>query len=239
MQTINATTLISLIDLTTLSASDDPTVITALCQKAKRFKVAAVCIYPQFIPLAKSLLANSAIKIATVANFPCGDTPITEVSSQIKQAISDGADEIDVVMPYRTYQQGQQQTVTDFIAICRQACGSHVLMKVIFETETWQDPLQLANACQDVILAGADFLKTSTGKLPIGATLEASAILLKAIANHRTRAIGFKAAGGIRTLTQVWAMVELAQSYRLPIDATRLRLGASRLLELLEPSIES
>lgn len=228
-----AETLLPLIDLTSLSENDDAMTIQSLCEKAKRYHVAAVCIYPAFITLAKSLLANTAIKIATVANFPQGTGELNSVIEEIELAIERGADEIDVVMPFSRYQQGLRATVLDFIKGCKQACGHKTLLKVIIETETWQDPNKLANACDDIISAGADFLKTSTGKLPIGASLDSSRILLEAIARHGQQSIGFKAAGGIRSIAQAEQFIALAQSYHLPITPERFRIGASRLLDEL------
>lgn len=228
-----AKTLLPLIDLTSLSENDDASAIHTLCEKAKCYHVAAVCIYPAFISLAKSLLANTTIKIATVANFPKGTSELTTVLQEIKHAIMQGVDEIDVVMPFSHYQQGLRATVQDFIQGCRQACGHKILLKVIVETETWQDPNMLATACDDIIAAGADFLKTSTGKLPVGASLDSSRILLEAIARHAERPIGFKAAGGIRSIAQAQQFIALAESHHLPISPDRFRIGASRLLDEL------
>lgn len=238
MQTDIAKKVISLIDLTSLNAKDDHAVIEALCAKAVTplGNVAAVCIFPQFVRQAKNSLSATPIQIATVANFPQGGDKLGPVLEEITQAITDGADEIDVVVPYSLYLKNQADSVVNFLQSCKQAC-QHKVMKVILETGALQYPELIAKASHDAIQAGADFLKTSTGKIEIGATLEAAATMLTTIkaAQPQGKSVGFKASGGIRTLEQAVSYLELAESImgKAWISPATFRFGASGLLDQL------
>lgn len=225
-----------LIDLTSLNENDNETTITELCHQAKSFygNVAAVCVYPKFVSLAKKLLAHSDIKIATVANFPSGQQSIAEVQQDIEQSINAGANEIDVVLPYQDYLVGKIMAVLDFLENCRKSCGKKILMKVILETGALQQPEIIAHASRDAIYAGADFIKTSTGKIATGATLEAAEIMLREIHNvNLNRTVGFKASGGIRTLAQAQEYLQLADKVMGPdwVAPNTFRFGTSRLLD--------
>lgn len=200
--------------------------------------VAAVCVYPQFVAVVKKEL-DASIKIAAVANFPSGNEPLEKVLTTIRQSISDGANEIDVVFPYQNYLQNQNGTdAFDFIHQCKLACGKDVLLKVILETGALNQSEIIADVSEKLCLAGADFLKTSTGKTPIGATLEAAEVMLRVIKKisaslHRT--IGFKVSGGIRTVEQALQYIELANSIFNPewVQPNHFRIGASRLVDEL------
>lgn len=226
--------ILSLIDFTSLNAHDTDDVIKQLCQQAhsKAGDVAAVCVYGRFVPLAKNLLQHTPIKVATVCNFPGGNSTLDVVIAEIKQAVTAGADEIDVVMPYQDYLAGKRQEIKNFIQACKQACDDRTL-KVILETGALRDTNIIINASEDAILAGADFIKTSTGKIAVGATLEAARAMLQVIRRLKiNRKVGFKASGGIRTLAQARDYLQLADEGMGPQWATpqTFRFGASALL---------
>ncbi len=226
-------TLVSLIDLTSLNESDTQESILALCDKATTplGTVASVCIYPQFVAFAKQQLVNTTIKIATVANFPTGSAEINTVVTDIDKAIANGADEIDIVMPYHHYFTGSQHAVLMFLKQCRDVCVDKT-MKVILETgELKQVPLIKA-ASEDAINAGADFIKTSTGKTPTGATPKAANAMLTTI-KQINPAVGFKASGGIRSYEQAKQYLTLTANIMGTdwINAQHVRFGASQLLD--------
>lgn len=226
--------VLSLIDLTSLNENDTEDTIKKLCQQAstKAGTVAAVCIYNRFVPLAKSLLQKTDVKVATVCNFPGGNMPLDFVIKEIARAIAAGADEIDVVMPYHAYLAGKKPEVKNFITTCKKNCGN-LTLKVILETGALQDENIITAASEDAILAGADFIKTSTGKIATGATLEAAQAMLRVIARLKPEYMaGFKASGGVRTLAQAAAYLQLADAILGPQWATAqtFRFGASALL---------
>ncbi len=225
---------LSLIDLTSLSEDDTEGKIAALCRRAvtKRGPVAAVCVYPQFVAFAKKQLAGSTVKIATVANFPEGTTPLKKVIKEVEQAIVNGADEVDVVWPYQTYLSGKIDSVGNMVRACSLACGHQVHLKVILETGAFPDTETIYSASRLIIDAGADFLKTSTGKIEIGATLEAATAMLLAI-KESEQSVGFKAAGGIRTTQQAGEYLNIAKHVMGQgwISQNTFRFGASSLLD--------
>lgn len=228
--------LLPLLDLTSLNIADNEQTIIKLCQQALSapLPVASVCIYPKFLTLAREQLINSPIKLTTVSNFPSGNNHLTATLAEIKQAITDGADEIDMVMPYQAYLLGKVDQVKEFINACKQLCGERIILKVILETGALQKPKIIAQASRDAISAGADFIKTSTGKHTINATLEAAEIMLTAIRDSE-RPIGFKAAGGIRNIPQALSYLALASSImgeNWP-NASNFRIGASSLINQL------
>lgn len=230
--------IISLIDLTSLNDTDDEIVIDKLCSKAitPLGPVAAVCVYPQFVRQAKTKLLNTAVKVATVANFPRGNATQSMVLAEIERAVTEGADEVDVVIPYQAYLVNRAESVQGFLHACKQACRSAKL-KVILETGVLQSVELIEQASQAAIQAGADFLKTSTGKVAVGATLEAAATMLLAIKNSRAegRSVGFKASGGIRTPEQAASYIKLAELILGEnwISPATFRFGASGLLDAL------
>ncbi len=228
--------VIPLLDLTHLNEKATVDDIVQLCRDADTLlgKTAAVCIYPQFIGQAKEILLGSPTKIATVANFPAGNTDLGATLATINQAIKDGAQEIDVVMPYAAYLAGDQDIIISFTSACKKACGENILLKVILETGALQKFELIQAASIAVVGAGADFIKTSTGKMSESATLEAAAAMLLAIKEANGSA-GFKAAGGIRTIQQaagyLFLIEQILGSQWLSADKTRL--GASSLLKVL------
>jgi deoxyribose-phosphate aldolase len=242
METIKvAQEALHLLDLTNLDDIAQEHAIMQLCQQAIKYKVAAVCLYPQFVQLAKTIIAGHAIKIATVANFPDGDKPISEVTEEIKAALADGADEIDVVMPYRSYLAGEAEEAISFIKTCKSICKPTTVLKVILETGAFSKPQTILEAARAMIVAGADFLKTSTGKHTQGSSLVATVMLLEAIkeAKENSKLIGLKVAGGIRTIQQISAYFALTKEVVGEdfLQPNSFRIGASSLLyELLHYS---
>lgn len=226
-----------LLDLTSLNDADDAVSTAALCAKAATpaGNVAAVCLWSEFVPQAKQLLAGTAIKVATVVNFPGGSLPAEKVAAHIAQALADGADEIDVVMPYAAIMAGQggDQRAADHLAICRAACGT-ATMKVILESGALAKPALVERAAAVAVAAGADFLKTSTGKVPAGATLSAARIMLTAC-RDAGRPVGFKASGGIRDVETAAQYLALADTVCGPgwVSPATFRFGASGLLDAL------
>lgn len=235
--------IISLIDLTSLNDNDTHDVVRQLCQKAQtpNGHVAAVCVYPQFVATAKQTLPeNSNIGLATVVNFPSGNEALTSVATQTQQAIADGAYEIDLVLPYQNLQAGKQQEVSDFVKNIADICHAHqAKLKVILETGALSAE-QIHLAAKIAIEAGADFLKTSTGKIKIGATPEAAAILLEEI-RKSNRAVGIKLSGGIRDVATAQAYLQQAaavfgEDWLCPQN---MRIGASALLDALLSPIKN
>lgn len=232
--------MLTLIDLTSLNDSDTKSTIAELCQKAVTpyGKVAAVCVYPQFVKQAAKALAHQAIHVATVANFPYGKDSVEHTLNSIRASIAEGAQEIDVVFPYARYLSGDRETTRFFVKECKKACGPHILLKVILETGALQELPVIDEVAYEVILAGADFIKTSTGKLGIGATLEASAVILLTIKKMIDKFkchVGFKAAGGIRSIEQALQYVELAEYIMGKdwVNSTNFRLGTSQLVDMV------
>ncbi len=221
-----------LIDLTYLG-EDDNNAIDELCAKAKG--VAAVCVYPQAIARVKEQLSDKKTKIATVVNFPKGNSSLDIVLQEIDSAIALHADEIDVVLPYHDFINGQFHEVNQFLTAVRKRCGSKVL-KIIIESGALHKPALIRLAGQMVIDNGADFIKTSTGKIEVGATLDAAYTLLTLIEQSKNPAIGLKLSGGIRTVADAHAYVYLARAVmgETWLNARTLRIGASRLIDDLE-----
>lgn len=245
--------ILSLIDLTSLNDTDTEESISFLCERAyqKYGHVAGVCVFPRFVAHAVECLRRLAsnrddgmptftgiqpdVRIVTVANFPDGNGSLVDTLLSIKQSIAAGANEIDVVFPYQKYLSGQTTDAIDFIRQCKAICGEKVLLKVILETGAIPSILQLKQICHDVIIAGADFLKTSTGKISVGATLEAAQVMLLVI-KESNRPVGFKASGGIRELEQALHYIQLAQDIMGAswVNPTTFRLGTSQLVTVLE-----
>lgn len=220
-----------LIDLTYLSADDDKA-IDALCAKAKG--VAAVCVYPHYINRVKNNIHDSTIKIATVVNFPEANHGLDKALSEIDTAIAYGADEIDVVLPYHDFLAGDFHQVNHFLSAVRKRC-SHQILKIIIESGALLKPALIRLAGQMVIDNGADFIKTSTGKIDIGATLEAAYTLLTLIEQNKNPLVGLKLSGGIRTVPEAHAYLYLAREVmgKAWLNAKTLRIGASSLVDAL------
>lgn len=171
---------LKLMDLTTLNDDDTDEKVIALCHQAKTLvgNTAAICIYPRFIPIARKTLKEQGtleIRIATVTNFPHGNDDIEIALAETRAAIAYGADEVDVVFPYRALMAGNEQVGFDLVKACKEACAAaNVLLKVIIETGELKDEALIRKASEISIKAGADFIKTSTGKVAVNATPESA-----------------------------------------------------------------
>lgn len=227
---------LALLDLTSLNDDDTAATITALCQRAQTpvGPVAAVCVYPQFVAQARSELVGSQIQVATVVNFPSGDEDSNAVQALIETALNDGAQEIDVVLPYKAYLNGQRQEAIALVADTCETCKGRARVKVIVETGALQDPDIILAASRDSIAAGVDFVKTSTGKININATLEACVPMLQAI-SEADQSVGLKPSGGVRSTEEAAQYLALADAVMGPDWATSqtFRFGASSLLNAL------
>lgn len=224
--------LLSLLDLTSLGENDTPAQIEALCMSALAAPglPAAVCVYPEHITTARRCLQGTAVKVATVVNFPEGAGDPGRVERETRRALGAGADEIDLVFPYRSLLDGDVAGARTVVRGCRAICADGVVLKLILETGVLATRAHIRAACEIGLEEGVDFLKTSTGKVPVNATPEAATIILDAIAASGGRC-GFKAAGGIRTLADATTYLTLAET-RLGSgwsDPAHFRIGASAL----------
>jgi deoxyribose-phosphate aldolase len=230
---------ISLIDLTDLSDDHAHGGIDALCTRARTHGTAAVCVWPEFVSRCSSRLAGSSVRVATVVNFPSGDNPLSQVAAMTHGALDDGADDIDVVLPYEAFLAGDVARATELLTAATSTVRAPRLVKVILETGALGDPATIRAAAELAIACGADFVKTSTGKIPAGASLEAAAAMLEAISSA-DRPIGLKPSGGIRTFDEAMQYIDLADSVMGEGWATpsTFRFGASGLLDALLAVVE-
>lgn len=240
--------VLSLVDLTDLGDDSTADDVRALCARAvappggARGSVAAVCVWPRFVAVAKAALGTTPVRVATVTNFPSGAEPTARVLAQTEAALADGADEIDVVLPYRTFAGGDTVAAAELLGAVRSAVprdGSH-LLKVILETGELQQLTLVRAAALLAIDCGADFIKTSTGKTPISASLEATEVMLSVIRETNSN-VGLKPSGGIRTLDD--AAAYLAQAGAMMgadwVSPRTFRFGASGLLSALLDEIDT
>ena len=231
-----ASRLLSLLDLTSLGEDDSPQRITELCMAALAAPVlpAAVCFYPEHLSNAGRLLAGSGIKLATVVNFPDGGSDPQRVVREIRRALAVGAGEIDLVLPYRCVVAGDSAAAERVVRASRDACGPGIALKLILETGELADADLIRRAAQIGLAADVDFLKTSTGKVKVNATIEAATIMLDSIADSGGRC-GFKAAGGVRTPTDAASYLALAERRMGAAWTTpeHFRIGASSLFDAL------
>ncbi|GLS83834.1 deoxyribose-phosphate aldolase [Paraferrimonas haliotis] len=229
---------LQMMDLTTLNDDDTDQKVIDLCHKAKTAvgNTAAICIYPRFIPIARKTLAAMGaqkVQIATVTNFPHGNDDIDIAVAETRAAVAYGADEVDVVFPYRALMAGNAEVGFELVKACKQACGD-VLLKVIIETGELKTPELIRQASEIAIDAGADFIKTSTGKVPVNATIEAAEIMMTVISEKNPK-LGFKPAGGVRDAEQAKQYLDLAASIlgKDWVNKNHFRFGASSLLASL------
>jgi len=250
---------VTCMDLTTLSGDDTDERVRRLCAKARQpvqaelvqklgieslgIKVAAVCVYHTFVETALRALEGSGVHVAAVSTgFPAGLSPLTERVAEIRRSVEAGAHEIDVVITRAHVFGGRWQALYDEAASFKQACG-RAHMKVILGTGDLMTLRNVARASVVAMMAGADFIKTSTGKESVNATLPVGLVMVRAIreyAQETGMAVGFKPAGGIRTAKQSteWlAMIkeELGDSW---LRAEMFRFGASSLLGDIERQLE-
>jgi deoxyribose-phosphate aldolase len=226
----------SLTDLTSLNDSDDASAVRALAALARAAPVrpASVCIWPRFIRVAHAALGVTGVPVCAVTNFPHGDADPAAAAAQTAAAVAAGADEVDVVFPYRALLAGDAQVGLILVRACRAACAERALLKIILETGKLP-PKDMRRAADIAIEGGAHFLKTSTGKSEPAATPEAAKILIEAIAAAAPRRVGFKASGGIRTLEDAEPYLELFEQQFGAGSATaaNFRIGASGLFKEL------
>ncbi len=250
---------ITCMDLTTLSGDDTDERVRRLCAKARhpiqqeieqklgieelQIKVAAVCVYHTFVETALHALEGSGVHVAAVSTgFPAGLSPLTERVAEIRRSVEAGAHEIDVVITRAHVFGGRWQALYDEVAAFKQACGS-AHMKVILGTGDLLTLRNVGRASVVAMMAGADFIKTSTGKEPTNATLPVGLVMTRAIREYAQQtgmAVGFKPAGGIRTAKQSieWLALikeELGESW---LRAEMFRFGASSLLGDIERQLE-
>jgi len=229
-------TLVSLLDLTSLGDDDSDATVDELCRRASTAlgPVAAVCVWPRLVERCVENLSGTTIRVAGVANFPSGDEGVEGAILETERIIESGGSEVDLVMPYRAWLAGDRMAATDVIAAARQVCGDSAVLKVILETGALGGATEIRDASLDAIDAGADFVKTSTGKIAVNATAEAARAMLEVIAES-DRPVGFKASGGIRTVAQARTYTRIAAEIMGPaylVPAT-FRLGASSLLDAI------
>lgn len=234
--------ILNMLDLTTLEGSDNDDRIATLCNKALSFGdyglalPAAVCVYPPFVRYARQLLAGSAVKVASVAGaFPSGQLPLHLRVSECKYAVSEGADEIDMVISRGSFLAGDYRKITDEVAAMKQACGE-IHLKVILETGELLTSENIRLASELAIKGGADFIKTSTGKIQPAATPEAMETMLHVIRDHYVKTgqhIGIKPAGGISTPDQALLYYHLVKNIAGDawLNNHLFRIGASRLAD--------
>ncbi|MEX2499283.1 MAG: deoxyribose-phosphate aldolase [Wenzhouxiangellaceae bacterium] len=235
---------LGLMDLTRLEDDTDDTRVRAMCKRtATAFgHPAAVCVYPRFIQAAREALAEiglaDQVAVATVANFPAGKPDPEVAAREIGQAITLGADEVDVVFPWRALLEGDENSGRVLVRKCRLACASHPL-KVILESGMLDKPDDVRRAAKIAIAEGADFIKTSTGKAETGATAQAARVMLETI-RASGREVGFKVSGGVRTLDDACRYMQLAEEIMGPgwVSPQNFRIGASGLLDALLAELE-
>jgi deoxyribose-phosphate aldolase len=230
---------ISMIDLTTLEGQDTPGKVRAMCAKARQPgygapPVAAVCVYPDLVPLCVTAVAGSPVRVASVATaFPSGRAALDVKLADVKSAVAAGADEIDMVIDRGAFLAGQYLAVSEEIAAVKSACGGAHL-KVILETGELGTLDSVRRASWLAMLSGADFIKTSTGKVAQAATLPVTLVMLEAVRDFRAGGgmIGVKAAGGIRTAKDALRYLVLVNETAGEewLDPRYFRLGASSLL---------
>jgi deoxyribose-phosphate aldolase len=247
---------VTCIDLTTLAGDDTPGRVKRLCAKARqpirpdmlarmdldgeKITVGAVCVYPNRVKDAVQALQGTDIPVASVATgFPAGQTPLPQRIGEIEQAIEAGAREIDVVIPRNFVLTGDWESLYNEIAQFRKACGDAAHMKTILATGDLGTLKQVYQASLVAMMAGSDFIKTSTGKESVNATLEVSLVMVRAIREYLDRTghkVGFKPAGGISKAKQAMAWQSLMKEELgdewLMNDL--FRFGASSLLTDLE-----
>jgi len=234
---------LGLVDLTNLDDGATAADVLALCARASgpHGSVAAVCVWPRFVTIAKDALHATAVRVATVTNFPSGAEPLADVVAQTRDALVHGADEIDVVLPYRAFAAGDTATAVALLDAVRDEVpgdSSHVL-KVILETGELGDLALVDAASRLAIGCGADFIKTSTGKTTVSASLGATEVMLTVIreTDHR---VGLKPSGGIRTLADAAAYLDQADAMmgEAWVSPQTFRFGASGLLTALTNELD-
>lgn len=251
---------IACMDLTTLSGDDSADRVRRLCAKARNplqrhiveglgiqdihLHVGAVCVYHNFVETAVKALEGSGIPVAAVsAGFPHGLSPLAERVAEIHRSVEAGASEIDIVITRAHVFNGEWQALYDEIAAFKEACGPHAHLKTILGTGDLMTLRNVARASWVAMMAGADFIKTSTGKESVNATLPVSLVMVRCIRDYAERtgmAVGFKPAGGIRTAKQSldWLSLMKEELGRPWLEPSLFRFGASGMLGDIERQLE-
>lgn len=228
---------VEVIDLTSLDGDETAAEIEALCARATEHGVAAVCVLPEALPVAKSSLDHSRVRLATVANFPAGGDDLAGTADAVAAAVAAGAMEVDIVAPLDAALDGDVGLTGELVSLCREAAGPTTTLKLILETGRLERPELITAVARSAVMAGIDFLKTSTGKIEAGATPEAAALLF-AVAQEAEGKVGVKISGGVRTARDAmryWQIGEtvMGDAWMRP---AHFRFGASKLLdELVQP----
>jgi deoxyribose-phosphate aldolase len=234
---------ISMVDLTTLEGADTPGKVSSLCAKARRPdaldesvpSAAAVCVYPDLVAQARAALRGSSVKVASVATaFPSGRASLGVKLLDVRDAVTAGADEIDMVIDRGAFLSGRLGPVYDEVVAVKEACG-HAHLKVILEAGELVTYDNVRKASWLAMLAGADFIKTSTGKVTVNSTLPTALVMLEAVrdfAEMTGALVGVKVAGGIRTTKDALRYLVLVNETTGAAWLTpdRFRIGASSLL---------
>ncbi len=233
--------ILRLTDLTSLELTDTPDSIAALCARALRPdpsdatvpSVAAVCVYPRLVKVAAAELAGTGIAVASVVgNFPSGVASVAEKVAEAEQAIADGATELDLIVSHVAFAGGAEQGLSDEVAAVR-AASPGVRLKVILETGALAGPVPVRLAADLALEAGADVLKTSTGKGHPGASPAAVAVLLDAVSEYAVRhgrQPGIKVSGGVRTVEGALLYLDPAERALPALTPATFRIGASALV---------
>jgi deoxyribose-phosphate aldolase len=246
---------VTCIDLTTLAGDDSPGRVRRLCAKARQplrpdlikalgveemhITTGAVCVYPAMVPYAVEALQGTNIPVASVATgFPTGLTPLPQRIAEVKQAVADGAKEIDIVITRHHVLTGNWSALYDEIKEFRAACGD-AHMKAILGVGDLANLEQVYQASMVAMLAGADFVKTSTGKEGVNATLDNSLVMVRSVRDYLERTghkVGFKPAGGISTAkdAMAWQFLMKEELGNEWLNADLFRFGASSLLTDIE-----
>jgi deoxyribose-phosphate aldolase len=229
------------LDLTSLNDADGEAEVVRLCRRAQGpcGDVAAVCVWPRLAALARRQLPPH-IAVAAVANFPAGGTAIDAALREVQQIVAAGAQEVDVVLPWRALQSGDEAAAARLLTAVRRV-SEGLRLKVILESGELGDAAQVTRAARLALQCGADFLKTSTGKTQLGATLQTARTMALAItddAQARQR-VGLKLSGGLRRVADVLPYLALCEQLLGPaaLQPQRLRIGASSLLDDIEAVI--
>jgi deoxyribose-phosphate aldolase len=234
---------VSMLDLTTLEGADTPGKVRGLCAKARRPDpqdagvppVAAVCVYPDLVAVAREEVAGSAVQVASVATaFPSGRASLAVKLADVADAVAAGADEVDMVIDRGAFLAGRYGQVSEEIRAVREACGT-VHLKVILETAELATLDNVARASWLAMLSGADFIKTSTGKVSPAATPAVALVMLAAVADFAAATghqVGVKVAGGVRTAKDAIRYLVLVKETAGPdwLTPGLFRIGASSLL---------
>ena len=245
--------ILSMVDLTTLEGADTRAKVEELCERAYSFStrqksrlpnVAAVCVYPTLVAAARKALSGKDIRVASVAGaFPAGQSPLFVKMAEVRYAVDEGAEEIDMVISRGKFLEGEYNLVFDEIAAIREVCKDAHL-KVILETGELKTATNIRRASEIALEAGCHFIKTSTGKVQPAATPQAMLVMLDAIKDHQKktgRMCGIKPAGGIaepeQALSYYWLTKQvLGQKF---LNKNYLRIGASRLAGKLAEAIHN